>query len=94
MEEELLKIPEVTSTSRRTGRGELDEHSQATNSAELDINFKLKDRSRDEFFADVRAKLAGIPGVAATVGQPLGHRIDHMLSGTRATLPSRFSARI
>ena len=68
MEEELLKIPEVTSTSRRTGRGELDEHSQATNSAELDINFKLKDRSRDEFFADVRAKLAGIPGVAATVG--------------------------
>lgn len=86
MEEELLKIPEVTSTSRRTGRGELDEHSQATNSAELDINFKLKDRSRDEFFADVRAKLAGIPGVAATVGQPLGHRIDHMLSGTRANI--------
>ena len=86
MEEELLKIPEVTSTSRRTGRGELDEHSQATNSAELDINFKLKDRSRDEFFADVRSKLAGIPGVAATVGQPLGHRIDHMLSGTRANI--------
>lgn len=86
MEEELLKIPEVTSTSRRTGRGKLDEHSQATNSAELDINFKLKDRSRDEFFADVRAKLAGIPGVAATVGQPLGHRIDHMLSGTRANI--------
>ena len=64
----------------------MDEHSQATNSAELDINFKLKDRSRDEFFADVRAKLAGIPGVAATVGQPLGHRIDHMLSGTRANI--------
>jgi CzcA family heavy metal efflux pump len=86
MEEELLKIPEVTSTSRRTGRGELDEHSQATNSAELDVNFKLKDRSRDEFFADVREKLAGVPGVAATVGQPLGHRIDHMLSGTRANI--------
>lgn len=86
MEEELLKIPEVTTTSRRTGRGELDEHSQATNSAELDINFKLKDRSREEFFADVRSKLSGIPGVAATVGQPLGHRIDHMLSGTRANI--------
>lgn len=86
MEEELLKIPEVTSTSRRTGRGELDEHSQATNSAELDVNFKLEDRSREEFFADVRTKLAGIPGVAATVGQPLGHRIDHMLSGTRANI--------
>lgn len=86
MEEELLKIPEVTSTARRTGRGELDEHSQATNSAELDINFQLKDRSKEEFFADVRGRLASIPGVAATVGQPLGHRIDHMLSGTRANI--------
>lgn len=86
METELLKIPEVTSTSRRTGRGELDEHSQATNSAELDVNFILKDRSKEEFFSDVRAKLATVPGVAATVGQPLGHRIDHMLSGTRANI--------
>lgn len=86
METELLKIPEVTSTSRRTGRGELDEHSQATNSAELDVNFKLKDRSKEEVFSDIRAKLATVPGVAATVGQPLGHRIDHMLSGTRANI--------
>ncbi len=86
METELLKIPEVNSTARRTGRGELDEHSQATNSAEIDVDFDLKDRSREEFFADVRQKLAAIPGVAATVGQPLGHRIDHMLSGTRANI--------
>lgn len=86
MEQELLTIPEVTSTSRRTGRGELDEHSQMTNSAEIDVNFKLTNRSKDEVFADMRKKLAGIPGIAATIGQPLGHRIDHMLSGTRANI--------
>jgi len=76
----------VKSTARRTGRGELDEHSQTTNSAEIDVNFELKDRSNEEFVADVREKLAGVPGIAATVGQPLGHRIDHMLSGTRANI--------
>jgi len=86
VETELLSIPEVTSTARRTGRGELDEHSQTTNSAEIDVNFTLKDRNSEEFLADVRAKLAGIPGIASTVGQPLGHRIDHMLSGTRANI--------
>ncbi|MFY9152481.1 MAG: efflux RND transporter permease subunit [Prolixibacteraceae bacterium] len=85
-ETELLSIPEVTSTSRRTGRGELDEHSQTVNSAEIDVNFNLKDRSVDEFKAEVRRKLADIPGIASTVGQPLGHRIDHMLSGTRANI--------
>ncbi|PKP21678.1 MAG: CusA/CzcA family heavy metal efflux RND transporter, partial [Bacteroidetes bacterium HGW-Bacteroidetes-21] len=86
IETELLTIPEVVSTARRTGRGELDEHSQKVNSAEIDVNFQLKDRSRDEFMADVRKKLSGVPGIAATVGQPLGHRIDHMLSGTRANI--------
>lgn len=86
MENELLAIPEVTNTSRRTGRGELDEHSQATNSAEIDVNFTLSNRSREAFIADVRHTLAGVPGVATTVGQPLGHRIDHMLSGTRANI--------
>ncbi len=86
METELLSIPEVTSTTRRTGRGELDEHSQSTNSAEIDVNFKLDKRDRDEFMTDVRAKLAGVPGVVTIVGQPLGHRIDHMLSGTRANI--------
>ncbi len=86
VETELLSIPEVESTARRTGRGELDEHSQTVNSAEVDVNFTLKDRSRDEFMTDVRAKIAGVPGIAATVGQPLGHRIDHMISGTRANI--------
>ncbi len=86
VESELLAIPEVSSTARRTGRGELDEHSQTTNSAEIDVSFELKERSKDEFLTDVRNTLSGIPGIAYTVGQPLGHRIDHMLSGTRANI--------
>ena len=86
IERELLSIPEVTSTARRTGRGELDEHSQSTNGAEIDVNFTLKDRSQEEFLTDVREKLASVPGIASTVGQPLGHRIDHMLTGTRASI--------
>ena len=86
VELELLSIPEISSTARRTGRGELDEHSQSTNSAEIDVNFDLGDRSRENFLADVRKGLGNIPGIAFTVGQPLGHRIDHMLSGTRANI--------
>ena len=86
VETELLSIPEIISTARRTGRGELDEHSQMVNSAEVDVSFTLKDRSRDEFMTEVRKKIAGVPGIAATVGQPLGHRIDHMISGTRANI--------
>jgi len=86
VETELLSIPEILSTARRTGRGELDEHSQTTNSAEIDVNFELKDTELEEFMSTVRAKLASIPGIAVTVGQPLGHRIDHMLSGTRANI--------
>jgi len=86
VETELLTIPEISSTARRTGRGELDEHSQTTNSAEIDVNFRLMERSQQEFMAEVRTTLARIPGIAYTVGQPLGHRIDHMLSGTRANI--------
>lgn len=86
VERELLEIPEISSTARRTGRGELDEHSQTTNSAEIDVNFTLDERSQELFMKDVRNTLANIPGIAFTVGQPLGHRIDHMLSGTRANI--------
>lgn len=86
IESELLDIPEVTSTARRTGRGELDEHAQSANSAEIEVNFDLIDRSRKDFLADVRSRLANIPGVVTSVGQPLGHRIDHMLSGTQANI--------
>ncbi len=86
VERELKQIKEITSTSRRTGRGELDEHSQTSNSSEIDVNFKLNDKSRDEFMSEVRTTLSSIPGITYTVGQPLGHRIDHMLSGTRANI--------
>ncbi len=86
VERELLAIPGVSGTARRTGRGELDEHSQTTNSAEIDVNFELKERSQADFMADVRTAMSHIPGIAVTVGQPLGHRIDHMLSGTRANI--------
>ncbi len=86
VETELLSIPEVVSTSRRTGRGELDEHSQTVNSSEIDVSFNLNERQKEEFMIEVRKKIAGIPGIAATVGQPLGHRIDHMISGTRANI--------
>jgi CzcA family heavy metal efflux pump len=86
IESELLDIPEVTSTARRTGRGELDEHAQSANSAEIEVNFDMIDRSRKDFLAGVRSRLANIPGVVTSVGQPLGHRIDHMLSGTQANI--------
>lgn len=86
VETELLAIPEIISTARRTGRDELDEHSQTTNTSEIDVNFVLKDRSSAELTAEVRETLNSISGIAVTVGQPLGHRIDHMLSGTRANI--------
>lgn len=86
IERQLLEIPEVRSTSRRTGRGELDEHSQATNGAEIDVNFELDKRSKEAFMDDVRGRLAAVPGIAVSVGQPLGHRIDHMVSGTQAAI--------
>ena len=86
IETELLQVPEVVSTARRTGRGELDEHSQTSNGAEIDVTFVLGERSKAEFLADVRARLATVPGVVTSVGQPLEHRIDHMVSGTQADL--------
>lgn len=86
IESELLQIPEVVSTARRTGRGELDEHSQTSNGAEIDVNFELGSRGKVDFLNDVRGRLAAVPGVVTSVGQPLEHRIDHMVSGTQADL--------
>ncbi|MGN0233709.1 MAG: efflux RND transporter permease subunit [Bacteroidaceae bacterium] len=86
IEEELLKVPEVYKTARRTGRGELDEHSQATNSSEIEVGFHPSDRSREEIFNEMRARMASVPGVVSSIGQPLGHRIDHMLSGSKANI--------
>ncbi len=86
VEKALLSVPEIKITTRRTGRAEADEHAQGVNSAEIDAPFKLEDRSREEFLIDVREKLAGVPGVVTTIGQPISHRIDHMLSGTKANI--------
>lgn len=86
VEKALLSVPEIKITTRRTGRAELDEHAQGVNAAEIDAPFTLDERSRDEFMADVREKLAGVTGANITIGQPIGHRIDHMLSGTRANI--------
>jgi len=86
VEKALLEVPEISITTRRTGRAELDEHAQGVNAAEIDAPFVLTDRSREEFMADVREKLAGVSGANITIGQPIGHRIDHMLSGTRANI--------
>jgi CzcA family heavy metal efflux pump len=86
IEKTLLTIPEVNTTTRRTGRAELDEHAQGVNASEIDAPFTLDERDREEFMIDVREKLSGIVGANITIGQPIGHRIDHMLSGTRANI--------
>lgn len=86
VENALLSVPEIKITTRRTGRAELDEHAQGVNVSEIDAPFTLNEREREEFMIDVREKLAGISGANITIGQPIGHRIDHMLSGTRANI--------
>ncbi|MCP3927554.1 MAG: efflux RND transporter permease subunit [Bacteroidetes bacterium] len=86
VEDLMRELPEVDITSRRTGRAELDEHAQDVNSSEVEVPFTLTDRNSEEFLEEVREKLALVPGVSITIGQPISHRIDHMLSGTRANI--------
>ena len=86
VEKTLLALPEISITTRRTGRAELDEHAQGVNASEIDAPFVLKDRSREEFLEEVRKNLKGVTGANITIGQPISHRIDHMLSGTRANI--------
>lgn len=86
IEKALLTVPEINVTTRRTGRAELDEHAQGVNASEIDAPFTLGERSRADFMEEVREKLAGVSGANITIGQPIGHRIDHMLSGTRANI--------
>ena len=86
VENALLSVPEIKITTRRTGRAELDEHAQGVNAAEIDAPFVLTERSREEFLEEVREKLKGVTGANITIGQPISHRIDHMLSGTRANI--------
>lgn len=86
IERRLLEHPAVGGTARRTGRAELSEHAQGVNGSEIDARLDLSGHDLDEVMADVRDRLSGMPGTAITVGQPIGHRIDHMLSGTRAAV--------
>ena len=82
----LLEHPAVAGTSRRTGRAELDEHAQGANAAEIDVRLDLSEAELEDVLEDLRADLAVVPGTNVTIGQPIGHRIDHMLSGTRASI--------
>ncbi|MGM0464488.1 MAG: efflux RND transporter permease subunit [Bacteroidota bacterium] len=85
-EKMLLDMPGISSLSRKTGRAEMAEHSFAENVSELDVPFKLSGQTREEFFSELRSRLNELPGVSVEVGQPITHRMDHMLSGTRANI--------
>ncbi len=85
-EELLLTIPEIQTVARKTGRAELDEHALGVNTSEIEAPFELKDRPRSEVVAEVREKLGSIVGANIEIGQPISHRIDAMLSGTKANI--------
>ena len=94
VEKALMEHPEVAAIGRRTGRAEEDEHAMLREASEIDLTLDfdarerlgLPPRSGAQFLAALRSDLASIPGIEATIGQPIGHRIDHMLSGTRANI--------
>jgi HME family heavy-metal exporter len=81
----VAEVPEVHSVGRRTGRAELDEHAEGVHVSELDLDLTRSERSREEVLADIRVRLAMLPA-SITVGQPIAHRLDHMLSGVRAQI--------
>jgi HME family heavy-metal exporter len=81
----IAKVPEVRQVGRRTGRAELDEHAEGVHSAEIDVDLKASERDREAIMADIRAQLSTIPAAVA-IGQPISHRLDHVLSGVRAQI--------
>ncbi len=84
-EQIVAEVPEVKSVGRRTGRAELDEHAEGVHNSELDVDLKESERSREAVLADIRDRLTVLPASIA-VGQPIAHRLDHMLSGVRAQI--------
>lgn len=85
-EELLLSVPEIQTVARKTGRAELDEHALGVNVSEIEAPFELQERSRSEMMAEVRSKLGTLAGANIEIGQPISHRIDAMLSGTKANI--------
>lgn len=83
-EQLILRVPDVRYTARRTGRAELDEHVEPVSNSEIDVELKAQARSRTEVIADIRRQLNNLAGVSVSIGQPISHRLDHLLSGVRA----------
>jgi Cu(I)/Ag(I) efflux system membrane protein CusA/SilA len=91
MEEAMLSVPEVKSTIRRTGRAELDEHAEGVHWSEIDVDFKEGGRPRPQVLQDIREKVEKTGDVAVNIGQPISHRLDHLLSGVRAQIAIKVS---
>lgn len=84
-EQLILQVPEVTQVGRRTGRAELDEHAEGVHYSEIDADLKKSSRSREAVLQDIRNRLSPLPA-SVSIGQPISHRLDHMLSGVRAQI--------
>jgi HME family heavy-metal exporter len=84
-EQLVMQVPEVTQVGRRTGRAELDEHAEGVHYTEMEVDLKSSDRSREAIIGDIRSRLIALPA-ASSVGQPISHRLDHLLSGVRAQI--------
>ncbi|RIX47580.1 MAG: efflux RND transporter permease subunit [Rhodocyclales bacterium GT-UBC] len=86
VEQILLSQPEVVATARRTGRAEGDPHAMDVSASEIEVTLKMGERSKEAFLAALRSDLASVPGTQVVIGQPISHRIDHMLSGNRSNI--------